>query len=102
MGKLVFALAIAALAVAAAPPPPKKKAPARRETFAALRDRYVKTFFGRFPVVATFLGASGLDRALGRLDGKLRDYRPEALARERSEWERFRAALARVDRKALT
>ncbi len=96
LGALAFALA------ASAAPPPKKKAPAaKRETFASLRERYVKAFLSRFPVVATYLGASGLDRSLEPLDGKLRDYRPEALRGERAEWERTRAALSRTDRSPL-
>jgi uncharacterized protein (DUF885 family) len=91
-----------ALAASASPPPRKKAQAARRESFASLRDRYVKAFLSRFPVVATYLGASGLDRTLEPLDGRLRDYRPEALRAERAEWETTRTALSRVDKAKLT
>ncbi|MEO6327073.1 MAG: DUF885 domain-containing protein [Thermoanaerobaculia bacterium] len=81
---------------------PKKAVPSAPGGFPALRDRYVHTFLVRFPVVATYLGAEGLDPALGSLNGKLRDLSPAALRIERQEWLDFRSALGRVDRSKLT
>ena len=94
-------------------PPPKpplaatskattKKAPlTKASAFAALRAEYIKEFLGRFPVVATYLGAEGLDSAYATLDGKLRDYSPVALRAERDTWAGFQTRLARIDVKAL-
>jgi uncharacterized protein (DUF885 family) len=76
---------------------PKQKPSA----FAALEEDYVRAFLDRFPVVATYLGASGLDPAYAALDGKLRDYSPAALLAERDEWRSFEARLAKIDRKKL-
>ncbi len=78
---------------------PKQKSPS---AFATLEADYVRAFLNRFPVVATYLGASGLDPAYAALDGKLRDYAPAALLAERDEWRGFEARLAKVDRKKLT
>ncbi len=80
------------------PPSQKKKSSA----FAALEADYVKTFLNRFPVVATYLGAEGLDPAYASLDGKLRDYAPAALLAERDEWRAFEARLAKIDEKKLS
>ena len=70
--------------------------------FAALEADYVRTFLNRFPVVATYLGAAGLDPAYAALDGKLRDYSPSALLAERDEWRGFEARLAKIDAKKLS
>ncbi len=80
-----------------APRSPKQKT----SVFAALEEDYVRAFLNRFPVVATYLGASGLDPAYAALDGKLRDYAPAALLAERDEWRGFEARLAKIDRKRL-
>jgi uncharacterized protein (DUF885 family) len=77
---------------------PKQKVSA----FAALEADYIRTFLNRFPVVATYLGASGLDPAYATLDGKLRDYSPAALRAERDEWQTFSARLAKFDGKRLS
>ncbi|MGZ5428138.1 MAG: DUF885 domain-containing protein [Thermoanaerobaculia bacterium] len=69
--------------------------------FAALRSEYLKEFLGRFPVVATYLGAEGLDPAYAALDGRLRDYSPAALHAERDSWTDFHARLAKIKVKAL-
>jgi uncharacterized protein (DUF885 family) len=78
---------------------PKQKSPS---SFAALEAEYIRTFLGRFPVVATYLGAEGLDPAYAALDGKLRDYAPSALLAERDEWRAFEARLAKIDGKKLS
>ncbi len=71
-------------------------------SFAALEADYIKTFLSRFPVVATYLGAAGLDPAYAALDGRLRDYSPAALRTERDEWQAFSARLAKIDEKKLS
>ena len=78
---------------------PKQKSPS---SFAALEADYIRTFLNRFPVVATYLGAEGLDPAYAALDGKLRDYAPAALLAERDEWRAFEARLAKIDGKKLS
>jgi uncharacterized protein (DUF885 family) len=70
--------------------------------FATLEADYVRTFLNRFPVVATYLGAAGLDPVHAALDGKLRDYSPSALLAERDEWRTFDERLARVDTRKLS
>jgi uncharacterized protein (DUF885 family) len=50
--------------------------------FAALEHDYAVFIMTRFPVVATYLGGSAFDPALAHIDGKLRDYSPEALQAE--------------------
>jgi uncharacterized protein (DUF885 family) len=92
-------------------PPPKPSSPpkkaAKKSTvskaaeFAALRSEYVREFLERFPVVATYLGAEGLDPSYAVLDGRLRDYSPAALRAERDEWTGFQARLSKTDLKAL-
>jgi uncharacterized protein (DUF885 family) len=80
----------------------KKGAPHAATSFPALRDHYVRAFFVRFPVVATYLGAEGLDATLASLNGKLRDLSPAAIRIERQEWTDFQSMLARIDRSRLS
>jgi uncharacterized protein (DUF885 family) len=56
----------------------------------------------RFPVMATYLGGSSFDRSLAGIDGRLRNYAPDALAREDTRWRAFRERFARVDPAALS
>jgi uncharacterized protein (DUF885 family) len=70
-------------------------------SFGSLRDQYVKIFLRRFPVVATYLGAEGLDPQLISVNGSLRDYSPSGLESERKEWARFLTELAGFDRRQL-
>ncbi len=70
--------------------------------FASLRDDYIKVFLRRFPVVATYLGADGLDPLLASVNGTLRDYSASALESERKEWVRFRRELIRSKRSAVS
>ncbi len=106
---LAAALACPAHSQKSPSPPPKspsksavrQKAPAP-SPFAALKTDYIRAFFERFPVVATYLGAEGLDPAYAALDGKLRDYSPAALLAERDEWRGFEARLAKIDPKRLS
>jgi uncharacterized protein (DUF885 family) len=70
------------------------QAPARPEAdpaFGTLEHEYAVYFMGRFPVVATYLGGSAFDPALAGIDGKLRDYSPQALQAEDAQLTKFRA-----------
>ena len=69
--------------------------------FVTLRDRYFVEFLQRNPVVATYLGGDGYSPDLAMINGKLRDYRPEALAAERTVYRDVRDELARIDRASL-
>jgi uncharacterized protein (DUF885 family) len=52
-------------------------------SFNALRDRYVLTVLQLNPVNAMYMGGEGWDATLRGINGRLRDYSPEALAREK-------------------
>jgi len=80
---------------------PKKPTVSKPVGFAALRSEYLKEFLERFPVVATYLGAAGLDSSYAALDGKLRDYSPGALRAERDAWTSLQARIAKIDAGAL-
>ncbi len=80
---------------------PSSPSKLKTSAFAALEADYVRTFLNRFPVVATYLGAEGLDPAYAALDGRLRDYSPAALHAERDSWTDFQARLAKIKVKAL-
>ena len=94
---LLLAMPFPALSQKSFRPSPKAKPSA----FATLEADYVRTFLNRFPVVATYLGAAGLDPAYASLDGKLRDYSPSALLAERDEWRAFEERLAKIEAKKL-
>ena len=101
----------AAAAPAAQPPPPavppvsRPRAPVAQPLqrrpwedarFVQLEHEYVVYFLGRFPVVATYLGAAALDPQLAGVDGRLRDYSPEALRAEDTQLLQFRARFAHL------
>jgi uncharacterized protein (DUF885 family) len=69
--------------------------------FVAIRDRYFIQFLQLNPVVSTYFGGDGYSPTLASVNGKLRDYRPEALDSERALYEGVRNELGRVDRKGL-
>jgi len=94
-GGFFFSLLLLALAF------PSDAAPSGAD-FAKVRDNYVKVFLRRFPVVATYLGADGLDPLLASVNGTLRDYSAPALENERKEWVRFQNELARSKRSAAS
>jgi uncharacterized protein (DUF885 family) len=52
--------------------------------FAALRDRYFVRVLALNPVTATYLGGDAYSPTLRAVNGRLRDYRPAALAAERA------------------
>jgi uncharacterized protein (DUF885 family) len=69
--------------------------------FASIRDRYFLHFLQLNPVVSTYLGGDGYSPSLTSVNGKLRDYRPEALRAEQSFYRGVRDELGRVQRHAL-
>ena len=70
-------------------------------SFAALRDRYFVRTLELNPVISTYLGGDGYSPALAGANGRLRDYRPEAVAREVAFYREIRDALGKVDRATL-
>jgi uncharacterized protein (DUF885 family) len=70
--------------------------------FVQLRDRYFRQQLVLNPVTSTYLGGDGWDPALRPLNGKLRDYSPDALKDEAREWLRFDRAHGSIDATLLT
>src|SRR5207237_4115521 len=70
--------------------------------FASIRDRYFVEFLRLNPVVSTYLGGDGYSPALAAINGKLRDYRSEALDTERAFYRRVRDDLSGVNRNGLS
>ena len=90
-------------AAAAALPPATPRAPVAQPVqhrpwadarFAAAEHDYAVYILGRFPVVATYLGGAAYDAQLTGIDGRLRDYSPEALHAEDQQLAQFRARFA--------
>lgn len=72
------------------------------QRFAVAEHDYVVFVLRHSPVMATYLGAAAFDPQLAGIDGKLRDYSPDALATEQSALTAFRAKFAGFDAKALS
>jgi uncharacterized protein (DUF885 family) len=70
--------------------------------FAVLRDRYFLRTLELNPVVSTYLGGDGYSSALAGVNGRLRDYRPEALGGEAAFYREVRDGLARIDGASLS
>ena len=70
-------------------------------SFVPTRDRYFVQFLQLNPVVSTYLGGDGYRPALATVNGKLRDYRSEALDTERVFYRTVRDELSRVNRNGL-
>lgn len=99
--RLTHALSSCVLALAAAgavaQPPAAQPVPVRHTadaSFAGVEHQYVTYILQQFPVVATYLGGAAFDPQLARIDGRLRDYSPEALQKEDAQLGEFRARLA--------
>jgi uncharacterized protein (DUF885 family) len=69
--------------------------------FASIRDRYFLQFLQLNPVVSTYLGGDGYSPSLATVNGKLRDYQPDALGEEQRFYRGIRHELTRVDRGTL-
>ena len=70
--------------------------PSWPDRFSRLRARYFLSALQRHPVVATYLGGSAVSPLLAESDGRLRDYRPEALADELREYGSLLDAIAAI------
>jgi uncharacterized protein (DUF885 family) len=81
---------------------PLQRRPWEDARFAQAEHDYVVYFLGRFPVVATYLGAAALDPQLAGVDGRLRDYSPEALRAEDAQLTGFRARFAHLSPAGLS
>ena len=107
MKTLIRLLPLATLAMAACSPSPPSPAgissPAARSPadvearFGTLEHEYAVYMMSRFPVVATYLGGSAFDPSLAHIDGKLRDYSPEALQAEDARLGDFRDRFTALD-----
>jgi uncharacterized protein (DUF885 family) len=62
--------------------------------FALLEHEYVVYVLARFPVVATYLGGAAFDPRLAGIDGRLRDYTPQAIRDEDTHLVQFRMRFA--------
>lgn len=65
--------------------------------FTALRDRYFLKSLELNPVTATYLGGDGYDPSLDHINGRLRDWRPEALEAERKFLQEIEADRIQID-----
>jgi uncharacterized protein (DUF885 family) len=70
--------------------------------FVALRDRYFLKTLELNPVTATYLGGDGYDPSLAAINGRLRDWRPEALQAERQFYQEIEAARGKIDPATLS
>ncbi len=70
--------------------------------FIAVRDRYFLKALELNPVTATYLGGDGYDPSLARVSGRLRDWRPEALAAERQFYQEIDTARMKIDPATLS
>lgn len=75
---------------------PLQKRPWADARFAQVEHDYVLYFLGRFPVVATYLGGAAFDPQLAGVDGRLRDYSPEAIRAEDAQLAEFRTRFAHL------
>ena len=72
-------------------------ASASDSAYQKIEREYVVAFLRRHPVVSTYLGGSGLDSSLAEVDGKLRNWAPEAIADEVNFYRGIAAKLAAVN-----
>jgi uncharacterized protein (DUF885 family) len=70
--------------------------------FAQLRERYFVRALGLNPVTATYLGGDAYSPQLRDVNSRLRDYRPQALAAERTFYREIKASLERIDPSTLS
>jgi uncharacterized protein (DUF885 family) len=88
---------VGTLTTAGAVAPKAQPVPARQSAdgrFAAVEHEYVTYILQQFPVVATYLGGAAFDSRLEHVDGRLRDYAPQALQAEDARLNEFRARFA--------
>jgi uncharacterized protein (DUF885 family) len=70
--------------------------------FVSIRDRYFLHFLQLNPVVSTYLGGDGYSPSLASVNGRLRDYRPDALEEERSFYRGIRTELGQLEHGSLS
>lgn len=73
---------------------PRRAAPS--DAFAALRDRYFVRSLALNPVTSTYLGGDAYAPQLAEANGRLRDYRPAALASELAFYREIERELGRT------
>jgi hypothetical protein len=73
-----------------------------RIRFSEIRDRYFVTVLELNPVTSMYLGGEGWDPALRGVNGRLRDYRPESLAREIAFFREIQQARLSIQPETLT
>ena len=98
-GMVLAAVLATTLRAAPQTPHPESDADAR---FAVLEHAYVLYSMSRFPVMATYLGGSAFDPALGEVDGLLRDYSPAAIAAEDQHLRELRTQFAQAEPRRLS
>src|SRR5579862_3419723 len=95
--QLLLLAFVGTLTTAGAAAPKAQPVPARQSAdgrFAAVEHEYVTYILQQFPVVATYLGGAAFDSRLEQVDGRLRDYAPQALQAEDARLNEFRARFA--------
>ena len=98
----VACLALALVACQRSAVPSPSALPSSEEGLATLEHDYAVYMMQRFPVVATYLGGSAFDSSLAHVDGKLRDYSPEAIQAEDIRLGSFRDHFKALDERRLT
>jgi uncharacterized protein (DUF885 family) len=81
---------------------PVQRRPWADTRFAVVEHDYAVYVLGRFPVVATYLGGAAFDVQLADVDGRLRDYSPEAIRAEDAQLAQFRSRFAALAPAALS
>jgi uncharacterized protein (DUF885 family) len=64
--------------------------------FAAVEHEYVTYMLAQFPVMGTYLGGSAFDPQLEHVDGRLRDYSPQALQQEDARLAEYRTRFSAI------
>jgi uncharacterized protein (DUF885 family) len=81
---------------------PAAKAASEDGPFTALRDRYFLKALELNPVTATYLGGDGYHPSLVNINGRLRDWRPDALEAERQFLTEIETERAKIDPATLS
>lgn len=76
--------------------------PASDADLNAIRDRYFLRALELNPVTATYLGGDGYDSSLGKINGRLRDWRPEAIQAERQFYQEVESARGKLNPAGLS
>jgi uncharacterized protein (DUF885 family) len=93
---LAVGLARSAAGCAAPAPRPAPRPRDAGSSFAALRERYFVRSLALNPVTSTYLGGDAYSPALADANGRLRDYRPAAIAGELAFYREVQRELTRL------